>query len=119
MDRAAPGICPKIIADGVELDQPYMITEYKNLGGLTSSSSSKLAKRLALELHTYYPEVCNGKYGYEVPTFCGATKQANGWYDTWLDCFQAMLGSLLNQLEHGYAGTFDELVVMGRELQKR
>ncbi|QRV97228.1 ketosamine-3-kinase [Ceratobasidium sp. AG-Ba] len=96
MHAAAPGLCPRVL--------------------LASHEASKtLARRLASELHASKSE--NGKYGFECPTFCGATKVDNGWYDTWQDAYSAMIGGLLDKLEK--RGSYQELCARGREVQKR
>jgi len=70
-----------------------------------------LAKRLATELHQYKNQE---GFGFNVPTFCGMTKQKNGWYRTWEHCYNSLIGTLLEGLaEHGY----DDLVRTGEEVQ--
>jgi len=97
MSSGAPSICPFLLSSGVTDDAlPYFISEYKELSGLSTESSQKLAKRLATEMHRYKSE--NGKFGFHVPTFCGLTRLANGWYDTWEECYFAHIGGLLEGL---------------------
>lgn len=97
MSSGAPSICPFLLSSGVTDDAlPYFISEYKELSALSTESSQKLAKRLATEMHRYKSE--NGKFGFHVPTFCGPTRLANGWYDTWEECYFAHIGGLLEGL---------------------
>ncbi|CEL57075.1 Ketosamine-3-kinase OS=Homo sapiens GN=FN3KRP PE=1 SV=2 [Rhizoctonia solani AG-1 IB] len=116
MSAAAPGLCPNVISASYE-GRPYLISEYLNLSSLSSSTgaSAILARRLASELHAAKSE--NGKYGFECPTFCGATRVDNGWYDTWAAAYNAMIGGLLDKLEQ--VGSYKELCNRGREVQQR
>ncbi|CAE6427774.1 unnamed protein product [Rhizoctonia solani] len=116
MSTAAPGLCPNVISASHE-GRPYLISNYLNLSSLSSSAgaSNILARRLATELHAAKSE--NEKYGFECPTFCGATKIDNGWYDTWADAYSAMIGGLLDKLER--KGSYKELCGKGREVQQR
>ena len=102
-------------ADG---GRPFFISEYKDMSPLTERSGAILGKRLATEMHCYTSPNYGvgvgvsaagsgtGGFGFGVPTFCGATKLRNGWYDTWQGCFDVLIGDLLSTLEArgGYAG---------------
>jgi protein-ribulosamine 3-kinase len=116
MSAAAPGLCPRVIVASQE-GRPFLISDYLDLSSLSSSAKaqSTLARRLATELHAAKSE--NGKYGFECPTFCGATKVKNGWYNTWADAYSAMIGGLLDALEK--RGSYKELCVKGREVQRQ
>ncbi|CAE6455098.1 unnamed protein product [Rhizoctonia solani] len=116
MSDCAPGLCPNVISASHE-GRPYLISDYLDLSSLSSSTgaSSTLARRLASELHGAKSE--NGKYGFECPTFCGATKIDNGWYDTWADAYDSMIGGLLDKLES--RSSYKELCKKGREVQQR
>ena len=54
-----------------------------------------LAERLAKELHAH---TSSEGYGFHVPTFCGSTRLNNGFYDTWEECYDAMIRDLLQSL---------------------
>jgi protein-ribulosamine 3-kinase len=96
IEAAAPGLAPRVLSfERDDANRPTFISEYKELDRLTDSSAKVLARRLATELHAY--ESPNG-YGFHVPTFCGATKLKNGWYESWEACFGAMISDLLDQL---------------------
>jgi len=115
ISSAAPGLCPRVVLASHE-GRPFLISDYLDLTSLSSTEASKtLAHRLASELHASKSE--NGKYGFECPTFCGATKIDNGWYDTWQDAYSAMIGGLLDKLES--RGSYKELCARGREVHKR
>jgi len=105
MHIAAPGLTPKVIACGaIEQEgasspdggKPYFVSEYKELAYLTDVAAKELAKRLAVDMHTY--KSTNG-FGFAVPTYCGNTRQDNGWYDTWHECYDALIGGLVTKLE--------------------
>jgi len=94
----APGLAPRVLSSGVGDDgRPYFISEYKHLSRLTTASANRLAVRLATELHAKRNESPSG-FGFHVPTFCGATRLKNGWYETWEECYSALIGDLLEGL---------------------
>ncbi|KAG9082204.1 hypothetical protein FRC07_014280, partial [Ceratobasidium sp. 392] len=117
MSAAAPGLCPHVVLASRTESRPFLISDYLDLFSLSSSAraSSTLARRLASELHASKSD--NGKFGFECPTFCGATKVDNGWYDTWESAYSAMIGGLLDKLEK--RGPYKELCARGREVQER
>ncbi|KAF9015615.1 fructosamine kinase PKL/CAK/FruK [Cyathus striatus] len=103
IDTAAPGLAPKLFACDIFDDgRPYFISEYKDSASLSSATAATLGKRLATELHKY--KSSNG-YGFGVPTYCGATKLHNGWFETWEKCYDSMIADLLQQLRNkgGYS----------------
>ncbi|KAI0094296.1 fructosamine kinase PKL/CAK/FruK [Irpex rosettiformis] len=124
MHIAAPGLAPELIECGdideetsehpAEIGKPYFVSEYRNIGSLTDSTAKKLAKRLATELHAY--KSTKG-FGFAVPTFCGRTKQNNGWYNSWEECFDALIGGLLDKLKA--TGGYSELCNEGEQVRKR
>ena len=112
---ASPGLAPRIISMGnLDDGRPYMINEYKQVGHLTDKGSALLGKRLATELHAY--KSTKG-FGFDVPTYCGATRQPSGWYQSWEECFSALLVSLLNQLKG--RGRYSELCQKGEEVRTK
>lgn len=113
MWRNAPGLVPNVLAHGIaESGSPYFISEYKDLSRLSGQAAIVLGKRLATELHT--SQGSKG-FGFEVPTFCGATKQKNGWFDTWEGCFDQMIGDLLTNLET--RGSFSNVCSKGARIR--
>ncbi|KAJ7786516.1 fructosamine kinase PKL/CAK/FruK [Mycena metata] len=108
---AAPNLAPRVLAAGGSEGRPYMITEYKNLSSLTDGAASRLGERLATELHRY--KGLKG-FGFGVPTYCGATRLQNGWFESWDECFSAMIGDLLAQLVK--KGGFASLCAKGEEV---
>jgi protein-ribulosamine 3-kinase len=127
MNDAAPGIAPQLFAFGttdnsgqdVEPDapggRPYFISSYSDHGGLSDTAATALGKRLGSEMHQYSSP--NGKFGFEVPTYCGATRFSNGWYDTWAECYSAMIGEMLGYLKE--QGRFQSLQTKGQQLRER
>ncbi|KAG9124815.1 hypothetical protein FRC07_010134, partial [Ceratobasidium sp. 392] len=117
MSAAAPGLCPNVVLASRTESRPFLISDYLDLFSLSSSAraSSTLARRLASELHASKSD--NGKFGFECPAFCGATKVDNGWYDTWESAYSAMIRGLLDKLER--RGSYKELCARGREVQER
>ena len=124
MHIAAPGIAPRLIECGImnketvdkdsDTGRPYFVSEYKMMTSLTDASAKILAKRLATELHAY--KSTQG-FGFPVPTFCGRTKQDNGWYDSWEACYDALIGGLLNKLE--VQGGYEDLCRKGKQVRAR
>ncbi|KZP25431.1 Ketosamine-3-kinase [Athelia psychrophila] len=122
MTIAAPGLSPKVLASGITEDsldetlagQPYFLSEYKELGRLTGAGADVLAKRLATELHAFKSDA---GFGFAVPTFCGATRQDNGWYETWAEFYSELISGLLSKLKR--KGSFSELVAKGEEMRSR
>ena len=131
MALAAPGLVPSLLAfgfvdekgeeimdrDGDREGRPFFISEYKHLTALTERSGATLGRRLATEMHGRTSKSPNGRYGFEVPTFCGATRLRNGWYETWERCFDALVGDLLSTLEA--RGGYSDLCGKGREVRQR
>ncbi|KAI0778350.1 fructosamine kinase PKL/CAK/FruK [Trametes elegans] len=125
IDRAAPGLAPKLVDCGVidsdskerdsDVGRPYFLSEYKDIGSLTSSAAKVLGKRLATELHAYKSP--QGVFGFHVPTYCGQTRQDNGWYETWPECYDALVGGLVDKLKA--RGGFDSLCKQVQEIRER
>lgn len=111
---AAPGLAPKVFASGVDDGRPYFLSEYKDLGILTVKSGEILGQRLANELHAFKSK---DGFGFSIPTYCGATRQDNGWFTTWEECYSTMIENLLLKLEG--RGRYTELVSKGEEVRSR
>ncbi|KAI0052522.1 fructosamine kinase PKL/CAK/FruK [Auriscalpium vulgare] len=124
MNTAAPGLAPALHVLGV-VDKsgedskdgegrPFFISDYKDFKSLTDESGAVLGRRMATELHRHKSTT---GYGFHVPTFCGATRLANGWFETWEKCFDAMIRDLLGTLAS--RGRYKELVDKGAEVRQR
>lgn len=97
MNAAAPGLVPRVLASGTDDEgRPYLVSEYLDMTRHTSTSMTKLATRLATELHVHRSDQ---GFGFGVPTFCGATKQTNGWFKTWEECYESLIGMLQDGLQ--------------------
>jgi protein-ribulosamine 3-kinase len=109
--------------------RPFFISEYKDMSPLTERSGRILGRRLATELHNYTSPNhglleggdggggagAGGGFGFGVPTFCGATRLRNGWYETWERCFDVLVGDLLSTLEA--RGGYSELCRRGQDVR--
>lgn len=121
INEAAPGLSPRMFASGAvdssgnesSTGQPYFLSEYKYLGRITTEAANVLARRLATELHR---SKSNKGFGFDVPTYCGATRQENGRYESWDKCYSEMVGSLLKKLKQ--KGRFGDLCRMGEEVRR-
>lgn len=124
MHTAAPGIAPLLIECSLvdaetaehncEVGKPYFVSEYKKMSSLTDVSAKKLGEKLATEMHQYKSTL---GFGFGVPTFCGRTRQDNAWYDTWEECFDKLLGGLLDKLQA--QGSYEDLCNRGEQIRKR
>ena len=118
---AAPGLAPRVFASGVvegdsnvATGRPYFLSEYKDMGSLSGKAAELLGERMANELHAFKS---SKGYGFHVPTYCGATRQENGWFETWEECYSTMIENLLLQLK-GRRGNA-ELITKGEEVRAR
>lgn len=126
MHGAAPGIAPRLFAFGAVdkagnenefsdfASRPFFLSEYRDFASLTSNSGALLGERLASEMHAF--ESPHG-FGFGVPTYCGATRFENGWFETWAECFDAMIGQMLGYLND--RGRFAQLRAKGDQVRKR
>ncbi|KAG1754834.1 Fructosamine/Ketosamine-3-kinase [Suillus paluster] len=120
--NAAPGLAPRVFAaaspdySAAQYERPYFLSEYRNITSLASNfeAGEKLGTRLATELHVYKSTM---GFGFHVPTFCGATRQDNGWHQTWEGCYSAMIGGLLVKLHD--KGRFSELCTKGEHVRSK
>ncbi|THV07557.1 fructosamine kinase PKL/CAK/FruK [Dendrothele bispora CBS 962.96] len=119
IDAAAPKLAPKLYASGVSEDgKPYFISEFKEMGAyLHDEAAVALAKRMATELHKYQSP--NHKFGFSIPTYCGATRLENGWYDTWQECFSTLIGNLLRQFRRQGGSGYEEICTKGEQIRER
>lgn len=99
---SVPGFCPRALAWGaIDEDSAspknfFLATEFLDLGGAMGRSSGDETSELTLahrlgKLHsTPAPvEAASGRrrFGFPVPTFCGDTKQDNGFRDSWAEFY--------------------------------
>ncbi|KDR85437.1 hypothetical protein GALMADRAFT_52701 [Galerina marginata CBS 339.88] len=99
VNDAAPGLAPRLLCcEVLKSGAPIFISEYKDIGSLSNKAAGVLAKRMAAELHSEDHTSAHG-YGFSIPTYCGITRLSNGWFQSWDECYAAMVGDLLGQLE--------------------
>jgi len=121
--NAAPGLAPQVFAAAgpddstATSERPFFLSEYRNITSLASNSKAgeELGRRLATELHVY--KSAGAGFGFHVHTFCGATRQDNGWHQTWEECYSVMIGSLLAKLRD--KGRFSELCTKGEQVRSK
>ncbi|KAH6916962.1 fructosamine kinase PKL/CAK/FruK [Coprinopsis sp. MPI-PUGE-AT-0042] len=114
IEAAAPGIAPHVYAHGtLQSGRPYMISEYKDFKHLTTSGAVELAKRMATEVHQL--KSLHG-FGFEVPTYCGATRFENGWHSTWEKCYGSMYQHLVDSIRK--KGGYNRLCDIGDQVVK-
>ncbi|KAF7303244.1 Fructosamine kinase PKL/CAK/FruK [Mycena kentingensis (nom. inval.)] len=100
---AAPGLAPRLLVFATDISgtggdrRPCFISQYLDITYLREPATKQLAIRLARELHAH---TSAQGFGFDVPTYCGATRLANGWFDSWAECFSAQIGNLLSQLRN-------------------
>ncbi|KAI0375168.1 fructosamine kinase PKL/CAK/FruK [Pilatotrama ljubarskyi] len=124
IELAAPDLAPKLVDCGIidsttkerdaDVGRPYFLSEYKDIGSLSPAAAKVLGKRLATELHAY--KSTEG-FGFHVPTYCGQTRQENGWYESWPECFDALVGGLADKLKT--QGDYDGLCKQIEEVRGR
>ncbi|KAH9044524.1 fructosamine kinase PKL/CAK/FruK [Lactarius pseudohatsudake] len=124
MGSAAPGLVPSLLAlgfldeNGEETESgegsPFFVSEYKEIAPLTGRTGAILGRRLATEMHRY---TSSKGYGFDVPTFCGATRLRNGWYESWEQCFDTLIRDLLSTLAE--RGKYSELCRKGQDVRTR
>ncbi|KAG5644623.1 DNA-dependent RNA polymerase II [Asterophora parasitica] len=89
IEAAAPGLAPRVLSSGIDNDgKPYFVSEYKMLDRLDETGGKTLARRLATELHAH---TSDKGFGFHAPTYCGATRLKNGWFESWEACFSSMI----------------------------
>jgi len=117
MYAASPGICPRLFECSVDASskRPVFVSEHKKIGALNKHSAKALGSGLA-EMHMKGKSP-TGKFGFEVPTYCGATRMENGWSETWAEAYDRMIGGLLERLKQN--NQYEETCQLGEEVRKR
>lgn len=116
LHTAALGLVPRLVSCQEIEKQTIFLSEYIDIDrSLARTDFEELARRLALEVHQC--ESTNG-FGFGIPSYCGATRIAHGWFSSWAECYSNMIEGLLSQL--GAQGSrYRALCEKGRELQAR
>ena len=75
---------PEVVRCGIVGDHSFLVLEHLPLGRGTPEQFYKAGERLAA-LHRHCSE--DGRFGFTVDNFIGATPQANPWHDSWAEFF--------------------------------
>ncbi|KAJ9121023.1 hypothetical protein QFC24_005004 [Naganishia onofrii] len=104
LNDAALGLVPKLYGfgyDGSDHRQACMITQWFEMHGSWRDKhhQRELGRKLA-QMHTYREDAGHGgRFGFAVPTHCGATEQDNTWEDSWEVFFRdRRLGDLVHRI---------------------
>ncbi|KAI5787214.1 Fructosamine/Ketosamine-3-kinase [Geopyxis carbonaria] len=103
-----PALAPKPVAHG-PLDETtngyFLLTDFITPAG----SDVELARKLG-ELHTA-PGSEDGRFGFDVPTWCGATRQDNTWESSWITFFsERRLRAVSAELDMELRETVDAVI---------
>lgn len=89
MSKTSAGLVPKVLGFEVSPDggEATMVTQWFDLSSARGGHTQRgLGWKLA-QMHMPPPEGTEGyeegKYGFSVPTYCGATEQDNTWEESW------------------------------------
>lgn len=88
MSKTSTGLVPKVLGFEVSPDgqEATMVTDWFDLSSARGGHTQRgLGWKLA-QMHMPPPEGTEGyegKYGFSVPTYCGATEQDNTWEESW------------------------------------
>lgn len=88
MSKTSTGLVPKVLGFEVSPDgqEATVVTDWFDLSSARGGHTQRgLGWKLA-QMHMPPPEGTEGyegKYGFSVPTYCGATEQDNTWEESW------------------------------------
>jgi fructosamine-3-kinase len=71
---------PRVVTQGDDGEQAWLVLEWLDLAPLTELAAARLGEGLARQ-----HRVPRERFGWSRDNFIGATPQANGWSDDWLD----------------------------------
>jgi fructosamine-3-kinase len=71
---------PRVVALGADDESAWLVLEWLELAALEARSAARLGAALAAQHRVARP-----RFGWESDNFIGASAQANGWSDDWLD----------------------------------
>lgn len=85
--KACPSITPNVhVCEQSEAGTSFMISDFVDLGRTNSTSMQTLAQKMANEMHNPAKHAEQSKFGFDVPTHCGATEQDNAWESVKATC---------------------------------
>ncbi|ORX38044.1 Fructosamine/Ketosamine-3-kinase [Kockovaella imperatae] len=106
MSATAPeSLIPRLYgyAESADGNECAMVTQYFDLQPLHGGSYQRELGRKLAEMHRLPPkdtEGYTGRYGFEVPTFCGVTQQDNTWEGDWKTFWRdRRLGDMIRRIE--------------------
>jgi protein-ribulosamine 3-kinase len=108
MALTAPTLVPRLIGLEISEDggEAGMVSEYFDLSSARSPEIQKQLGRKLAEMHRVpLPEDggregYTGKFGFDVPTFCGVTEQDNRWEEDWGVFFRdRRLGDMVRRID--------------------
>lgn len=104
MSKTSTGLVPEVLGFEVSPDgkEATMVTQWFDLSSARGGHTQRgLGSKLA-QMHMPPPEGTEGyegKYGFPVPTHCGATEQDNTWEESWEVFWRdRRLGNLVNRI---------------------
>ncbi|OWT39191.1 fructosamine kinase [Cryptococcus neoformans Bt1] len=104
MSKTSRGLVPEVLGFEVSPDgkEATMVTQWFDLSSARGGHTQRgLGSKLA-QMHMPPPEGTEGyegKYGFPVPTHCGATEQDNTWEESWEVFWRdRRLGNLVNRI---------------------
>ncbi|KAK9899576.1 Ketosamine-3-kinase [Cystobasidium minutum MCA 4210] len=101
-------------------NKALFISDYINLGSMGGSAMTRLAEKMANELHNPEKQLADVKgFGFPVPTHCGVTEQDNTWEQDWMNFWRdRRLGNILDQIERKRGSSASAVLELGRKVQK-
>ncbi|SOV07530.1 uncharacterized protein UDID_05303 [Ustilago sp. UG-2017a] len=92
-------LTPEVHASGKSQDgRAYLITDYLDLRPSINKSGQKVLGRRLAEMHKRGVNE-DGRFGFDVATYCGATRQDNSWNTSWPKFWaDQRIGDLVNRI---------------------
>ncbi|BGP47598.1 hypothetical protein JCM10450v2_003463 [Rhodotorula kratochvilovae] len=113
MNEACAEVAPTLLGSGTdEQGRKWMLSEWHELSPIPSSQQARLAELVA-QMHLA-PVPPGQRFGFSVPTCCGATEQDNTEEESWAEFFgRRRIGDLVQRIGD------PELSRLGEEVQQR
>ncbi|GAA5838167.1 hypothetical protein JCM9279_004144 [Rhodotorula babjevae] len=113
MNAACADVAPRLLGRGTdEQGRSWMISEWHELSTIPASEQGRLAELVA-KMHLA-PAPAGQRFGFVVPTCCGATQQDNAEMDSWADFYgERRIGDLARRIGDS------ELLRLAQEVQQR
>ncbi|GAA6013929.1 hypothetical protein JCM10207_000171 [Rhodosporidiobolus poonsookiae] len=112
MNEACADVAPTLLGSGEDDGKKWMLSEWHDLSSIPSSEQECLAEYLA-KMHLA-PAPSGQRFGFSVPTCCGATQQDNTEEESWSEFFgKRRIGDLIKRIGDS------EMSRLGEQLQSR